>query len=163
MFNKKELDKFYRYCYSLTLNEATAYDLLQNALEKLLKNTSEKKNTTAFMYTIIRHQFIDDFRVQKKYDTKYFEENNYIDVDIKTLENLIIDEDLVEQILHYLKPLEREIIFYWVIEGYSTQQVAKILKMPKGTVLSKIHRLRQRIKQHFSVEKSILFALTDAN
>jgi len=155
MFNSEELDKFYRYCYSLTLNETSAYDLLQNALEKFLKSNSKKNNKSAFMYTTIRHQFIDDLRMQKKYDATSLEENNHVDIDVKTLESLIIDQDLVEQILHYLEPLEREILFYWAIEGYSTQQVATLLEMPKGTVLSKIYRMRQGIKQQFTDDSVI--------
>lgn len=150
MFDKAQLDKFYRYCYSLTLNEASAYDVLQSALEKFLTSKTKKENKTAFMYTIIRHQFIDESRKQHKYEASSFEESDHVDIDIKTLESLVIDQDLVETILHTLNPLEREIIFYWAIEGYSTQEVAEMLEIPKGTVLSKIYRMRQRIKQQFS-------------
>lgn len=150
MFSAAQLDTFYRYSYSLTLNEAEAYDLLQNALEKILKSKSKKINPSAFMYTTIRHQFIDDYRMQKKYEAADFKDNEFVDIDLKTLETLVIEDDLLEQVLHFLEPLEREILFYWSIEGYSTQQVATLLKMPKGTVLSKIYRMRQRIKKQFN-------------
>ena len=155
MFDSTELNKLYRYCYGLTLNETTAYDLLQNALENFLKSETVKKNKFAFMYTTIRHQFIDDFRGQQKYDFNVFEEDDYVDIDVKTLESLIIDANLVEQVLHLLEPVEREILFYWAVEGYSTQQVATMLEMPKGTVLSKIYRLRQRIKQQFDDDEIV--------
>jgi RNA polymerase sigma-70 factor (ECF subfamily) len=102
------------------------------------------------MYRIIRHQFIDDYRKQSKQQTVPFEEQGYIDFDVKTLESIKIDEDLIEQVLDYLEPLEREVIFFWAVEGYTTQQIADMLEMPKGTVLSKIYRMRQRIKQQFN-------------
>jgi RNA polymerase sigma-70 factor (ECF subfamily) len=51
-----------------------------------------------------------------------------------------------------LNPVEREILYFWAIEGFSTTEVAKIMKMPKGTVLSKIHRMRIAIKQRFSID-----------
>jgi len=154
MFEQDDLNKLYRFCYSLTLDETAAYDLLQNSLEKFLKNNSEKQHKLAFMYQIIRHQFIDEYRKQSKQKSEPFEEQEYIDFDVKTLESIHIDEDLIEQVLDYLDPLEREIIFYWAIEGYTTQQIADMLSMPKGTVLSKIHRMRQRIKQQFPTSQA---------
>ncbi len=149
MFNQEALNQLYRFCYSLTTDETNAYDLLQNSLEKFLKSSTEKENNLAFMYRIIRHQFIDDYRKRNKHPSVSFDEQDYIDFDVKTLESISIDEDLIEQVLKYLDPLEREILFYWAIEGYTTQQIANMLAMPKGTVLSKIHRMRQRIKQQF--------------
>lgn len=150
MFDQAELNQLYRFCYSMTIDETAAYDLLQNALEKFLKSNTKKENNLAFMYRIIRHQFIDDYRKQSKQQTVPFEEQDYVDFDVKTLESIKIDEDLIEQVLDYLEPLEREIVFFWAVEGYTTQQIADMLAMPKGTVLSKIHRMRQRIKQQFN-------------
>lgn len=159
MFDQGDLNQLYRFCYSLTLDEPSAYDLLQSALEKFLKNDTKKQNTIAFMYQIIRHQFIDDYRKQSRQKTEPFEEQDYVDFDVKTLESLSIDDDLIEQVLEYLTPLEREILFYWAVEGYSTQQIADMLAMPKGTVLSKIYRMRLRIKQQFSDDLSLKASL----
>lgn len=159
MFDQSKLNQLYRFCYSLTLDEASAYDLLQNSLEKYLKSNTKKQNTVAFMYQIIRHQFIDDYRKQSKQKTEPFKEQDYVDFDVKTLESLSIYEDLIEQVLEYLTPLEREILFYWAVEGYSTQQIADMLAMPKGTVLSKIYRMRLRIKQQFNDDLSLKASL----
>lgn len=150
MFNQDSLNRLYRFCYSLTADESSAYDLLQNSLEKFLKSKTKKENNLAFMYRIIRHQFIDDYRKEAKHQSVPFEEQDYIDFDIKTLESISIDDDLIEQVLEFLEPIEREILFYWAIEGYTTQEISDILEMPKGTVLSKIHRMRLRIKQQFN-------------
>jgi len=161
MFDQDTLNKLYRFSYSLTLNDSDAYDLLQNSLEKFIKNQSKKDNDLAFMYRIIRHQFIDDYRKNSKHQTLPFEEQEYIDFDVKTLESISIDADLIEQLITYLDPLEREILFYWAIEGYTTQQIADMLTMPKGTVLSKIHRMRLRIKQQFNEESVQLSSSTE--
>ena len=155
MYDQDSLNQLYRFCYSLTVDETSAYDLLQNSLEKFLKSDSKKENSLAFMYRIIRHQFIDDYRKQRKHPSVPFEEQDYIDFDVKTLESVSIDEDLVERLFEYLEPLEREILFYWAVEGYTTQQIADMLAMPKGTVLSKIHRMRQRINQQFNEQLSL--------
>ena len=155
MFDQDDLNKLYRFCFSLTVDESSAYDLLQNALEKFLKSEGFKENTLAFMYRIIRNQFIDEYRKQSKQPLVSFEEHHYVDYDVKTLEDICIDEDLVEQLLSYLEPLEREILFYWGIDGYTTQQISDMLKMPRGTVLSKIYRMRQRIKHQFNASENL--------
>jgi DNA-directed RNA polymerase specialized sigma24 family protein len=48
------LNQLYRFCYSLTVDETNAHDLLQNSLEKFLKSKTKKDNDLAFMYKIIR-------------------------------------------------------------------------------------------------------------
>lgn len=159
MFDQPQLNQLYRFCYSLTVDESSAYDLLQNSLEKFLKSQAKKTNNLAFMYRIIRHQFIDEYRKQSKHQIVSFEEQDYIDFDVKTLESIRIDNDLIEQVLKYLDPIEREILYYWAIEGYSTQQIADMLTMPKGTVLSKIHRMRLRINQQFNEDMSPMTSL----
>ncbi len=150
MFDQQDMNQLYRYCYSFTVNDAAAYDLLQTALEKFLKSKTLKQYNRAFLYKIIRNQFIDDQRKACQWNVDSYNELNHVDIDVKTLESIIIDDDLIEHLLQYLQPLEREILFYWALEGYSTQQIADMMKIPKGTILSKIYRMRLRIQEQFS-------------
>ncbi len=149
MFTPEELNQFYRFCVNLTLDEHAAYDLLQTSLEKYLTSSTPKKNPRAFMYRVIRNQFIDEFRSHQKHSLEPFDEQQHADFDVRTLESLVIDSDLVEQLMLALQPMEREILYYWAIEGYSTRQIADMLEMPKGTVLSRIYRMRQKILIQF--------------
>jgi len=50
MFEQDDLNKLYRFCYSLTIDETAAYDVLQNSLEKFLKNNSEKMHKLQILY-----------------------------------------------------------------------------------------------------------------
>lgn len=155
MFDDEELNQLYRFCYSLTTDESSAADLLQTALEKYLKSQRTITNQRAFIYRIIRNQFIDDYRRQRKRPTETLEIQDYPDFDVKTLESLVIDDDLIEQVMLQLDSLEREILFYWAVEGYSTREIANMLALPKGTVLSRIQRMRLRIQQMFPEASSL--------
>ena len=151
MFNKESLQQLYRYCYSLTCNEHDAHDLLQGALEKFIKTDASTNQPAAYIKRIIHNQFIDDYRRDKIIKFESMEEESLpADFDIQTLENLLISENLAEQVMQSLEADEREIIYFWVIEGLSTSEIAVQLDMPKGTILSKIYRMRKRLNGQFN-------------
>jgi len=147
------LNNLYRYCYSLTNNEHNAYDLLQSALEKYLKSKSKTENSSAYIKKIIRNQYIDNYRREKRIEFESFEESTIpTDFDVKTLESIIVNEGLVEQIIEFLDMDEREILFFWAIEGMSASQIEIQIGVPRGTILSKIYRMRKKIMSHFDIE-----------
>lgn len=152
MFDKSQLNQLYRYCYALTLHTDNAYDLLQTSLEKYLKqapNTTNQSSRSAYLRKIIRNQFIDDARRAKCVPFEPFDETEITPIDIQPLDNLLINEVLVDQIWEVLNTSEREIIFLWAIQGYTAKEIASELDAPRGTILSKIHRLRQKVQQKF--------------
>ncbi|MFK5915445.1 MAG: RNA polymerase sigma factor [Woeseiaceae bacterium] len=151
MFDKDDLQQLYRYCYSLTCNEHDAHDLLQGALEKYLKSNVDAKQPTAYMKKIIYHRFVDDCRREKIVQFESLDGTNIpADFDVQTLEELCVNEELIEKILKSLQPDEREIMYCWAIEGFSTAEIAKKLDKPKGTILSKIYRMRLKLIEQFT-------------
>jgi RNA polymerase sigma-70 factor (ECF subfamily) len=64
------------------------------------------------------------------------------------LEDIVIAEHEVEAIMAMLEPLEHELLFFWAVEGYTAQEIADRTDSTRGTVLSRIHRLRQKILRH---------------
>ncbi len=150
MFDKEILQQLYRYAYSLTCNEHDAYDLLQGAIEKFIKSNTEANQPTAYIKKIIYNRFIDDCRRQKIVQFESMEEGGLpVDFDVQTLEELLVNESMAEQILKSLEPDEREIIYCWAIEGFSTSEIAEKLEKPKGTILSKIYRMRKKLIEQF--------------
>ena len=152
MFDTKALQQLYRYCYTLCCNEHNAYDLLQTSIEKYLRSNHHASNPIAYTKRIIHNQFIDDCRRHNIVQFESVEEDHLpTDIDIQTLESIIINDDMVEKVLDYLDPGEREIIYFWAIEGFSTSQIAEQLEIPKGTILSRIYRLRKKLISQFEV------------
>jgi RNA polymerase sigma-70 factor (ECF subfamily) len=56
-------------------------------------------------------------------------------------------KDFIQQALGQLDPKFRTILVLRLIDGYSTQETAQILKLPLGTVLSRLARAQQKLKQ----------------
>ena len=55
--------------------------------------------------------------------------------------------ELVDKALHSLEPHLRSVIVLRHIEGYDTRETADLLKIPQGTVLSRLHRGQQKLKE----------------
>lgn len=149
MFDKEYLNSLYKYCFALTADEHKAYDLLQMSIEKFLKIDSDAiENKRAYMRKTIRNQFIDIMRKQAKFDEEEFDDTvTYVDMDISSLENLIADRFDVEAIWQKLTPSEREIMYFWAVEGYTTSELSEMIGISRGTLLSKIYRLRKRLEK----------------
>lgn len=157
-FDRPRLNRFYQYCYALTRHEQNAYDLLQGAIEKFLKQSSNQASnhapnqdraSEAYLYRVIRNTFIDQYRHQQRFEHEPFDEEQHsVDFDIATLESLSIDVEHVNKLMAEISTTEREILFLWAVEGYSTQEVADLLNTPKSTVLSRIFRLRKKLQNY---------------
>jgi len=55
---------------------------------------------------------------------------------------------IVDRALQELKPEFRSVIVLRLIDGYSTEETAHILNIPVGTVLSRLARAQEKLKQH---------------
>ena len=155
MFDKEMLQKLYRYSYSLTCDEHDAYDLLQTSLEKFIKSNVAANKPVAYVKKIIYNRFIDECRRKKIVQFENLEEAILpVDFDVQTLDELLVNENMAKQILQSLEPDEREIMYCWAIEGFSTSEIATKLNKPKGTILSKIYRMRKKVIKQFSDSSS---------
>ena len=161
MFSKDELNHFYRYCLSLTYDEGQAYDILQSCLEKYLQRlaiSEAPKNPNGYLMRMLKNQFID----QKRYDSKRKSididecESDVISLDERTLEDITVDKNEVEMLLCQLDSDEREILFLWAVEGYTIQEISGKFSIPKGTLLSKIFRMKKRILNWQQTQKEFL-------
>ena len=155
MFDKEILQKLYRYSYSLTCDEHDAYDLLQTSLEKFIKSNVAANKPVAYVKKIIYNRFIDECRRKKIVQFENLEEATLpVDFDVQTLDELLVNENMAKQILQSLEPDEREIMYCWAIEGFSTSEIATKLNKPKGTILSKIYRMRKKVIEQFNSSSS---------
>jgi RNA polymerase sigma-70 factor (ECF subfamily) len=60
------------------------------------------------------------------------------------------NKELVQRAIQLLPEKFRSVVVLRLIDGYSTEETAKILKIPLGTVLSRLTRGQQKLKQILS-------------
>ncbi|MFT5085036.1 MAG: RNA polymerase sigma-70 factor (ECF subfamily) [Lentisphaeria bacterium] len=149
MIDRETLQKLYQYSYSLTKNNTTAEDLLQTSLEKFIKRSIQVKSESAYLRTMIRNQFIDDCRRKKVVSFDSIEDHATSLLDETSLESIVIDNKLVEQIFNSLNAGERETLYLWAIMGFSASEIAEETQQSRNTVLSRLHRLKQKVNDNF--------------
>jgi len=148
MLDRPMLQGLFRYGFSLTHNEDVACDLLQDALEISLRKAPDNADAAMhYVRSIMRNRFIDQYRREHRHPTVSFDDNDEqpVIIDPRVLEDMVIAEHEVESIMAMLEPLERELLFLWAAEGCTAQEIAEQTDSSRGTVLSRIHRLRQKI------------------
>tara|TARA_R110002049_G_scaffold124479_1_gene279943 strand:- start:27200 stop:27682 length:483 start_codon:yes stop_codon:yes gene_type:complete len=151
MLDAEQLNCLYRYCFSLTGEKHESYDLLQSGIEKYIKaDISSVDNKLAYIKKIIRNHYLDECRKNSKIKMEQYDETvTHVDMNTNSLENIVATQYQVEAVWKKLTVAEREIMYFWAVEGYTTDELAKFLDVPRGTLLSRIHRLRKRLEQQF--------------
>ncbi len=156
VFSSQELQDFYQYAVVLCQNTDDAYDILQASLEKFLNEKRRGKNIsnqTSYLRTIIRNQFIDQYRHQQKWQSELFEEQASYDISSVDIEAITINQGVLKKIWEQLSADDRDILYHWAILGYSTDEACELLGLARGTFLSRLHRLRKYC-QKFSEDNS---------
>lgn len=143
----EHLQQLYRYGISLSNDETRAYDLLQDALESFLKIPPKKADASmSYIRRIMRNRYIDQYRHQHKFPEESFNElDDAVGIDTRLLEDIIITRQQLDVVWQQLNSIEQEIIFLWAIEDMTAHEISIELDMPRGSVLSKIYRLRNRM------------------
>ena len=144
---------------SFTRQESDALDLLQEALTRAFRSFDKFRpgsNLKAWLFTIMRNITIDRAR-HRKFEPITFDEEptaaavtHRFDKDLPW-EQLVSDDML--KALRKLSPRQRLLVFLCDVEGLSYQEIAEILKIPIGTVMSGLHAARTRLRENLLKER----------
>lgn len=136
------LNAGFRYALSLVHAEPDAEDLVQESWLRLYKKRGRRMNKS-LLFRTIRNLFIDQYRRGKLAVFGQFnEEQEYPDL---TSWSHDVDMKDLELALAGLRPEEREAIFLNSVEGYTVDEIAVFSQRSRGTVLSLIHRGKQKM------------------
>ena len=141
------LQQGYRYAYSLTHNKAHAEDLVQDAWLSLLK--SHAPQNAPYLFTVIRNCFLNHLKREKIVPLVTIEEiqsEEALLASEKDFSEILANKDQLNKALNTLRPIERETIYLYYIEEYSTAEIAELTAISKGAVCSLIFRARIKLK-----------------
>lgn len=164
IFNKEfmpHIDSMYNFAYRLSFDDDDSKDLVQDTYLKAYRFISSFQrgtNAKAWLYRILKNSFINEFRKKGKEPAKvdYQEVENFynsddvddtktVDLRVDTVKDMIGDE--VTNALNSLAIDFRTVIILCDLEGFTYEEMAKILDIPIGTVRSRLHRARNLLKE----------------
>lgn len=144
----RQLTSLFRYAYTLCDQRDEANDLLQASVEKYLIQVKQHRvdihSVESYLRTLIRNRFIDGQRYRQRWDTEPYQELDTYDIGPHTLEQVYINKDSLLKIWSCLEPCDRDILYHTVVLGLTADEACVELGMRRGTLLSRIHRLRKQ-------------------
>jgi RNA polymerase sigma-70 factor (ECF subfamily) len=142
---KELLQAGYRYALSLTHHPHDAEDFVQTACLKLYSKKGRIKSK-ALLFKTIRNLFFDQQRRAKVIQFQALGDHQEIAApSVLSPETCALAIDL-ESLLSRLRPEEREVLYLNTVEGYSAREIAKLSGQSRNTVLSLLHRGKQKLQ-----------------
>lgn len=137
-------ETLYRTSVSMLKNERDAEDAVQTAILKAFEKLSTLKEEKYFKTWLVRI-LINVCNKQLK-DSKKYADNN---CEINT--SRVTDNNLEVRVAVENLPLKiRQVVVLHYIEQFSTKEISSMLKIPKGTVLSRLSKGRELLKLELS-------------
>ncbi len=157
------LDSLYGTAYRLARNAEDAEDLVQETYLRAYRSFDQFRpgtNLKAWLFRILKNAFINEYRKRKARP----QQENFGDIEesfesriedstresIKNPEDEVLATSLdenVQRALDDLPPDYRMAVLLSDLEGFSYQEIADILEVPIGTVMSRLYRGRKRLEE----------------
>ncbi len=154
-------EPLYRFALGLSRSEADAADLTQRAFERFGEKAGSLRDTArtkTWLFTTLYRDFLQQKRHASRFPEAELDE--MIDSAIVELPraDLIADANAAVAALKALDEPFRAALVLFYLQEHSYKEIAEILNVPIGTVMSRISRgkelLRARINSHDSVAAS---------
>ena len=145
------------FAITLTRDTEAAKDLLQETMYRALVNKDKYNSGTnikAWLYTIMRNIFINDYRRRSKQNTIFDASPNEYLLDhnqpriVNDAESVLALKDIQGAIYQLPQIFKDPFLLYF--EGYKYNEIAGILREPLGTIKSRIHFARKLLKQQLT-------------
>ena len=149
------LPQLRRYSRSLTRSDAESEDLLQDCVEKALVNRAQWRgaNIRSWAYRNMTNLHLNARRAVARRPAAPLEEADTVAENTAPPDPL--ERNRLVQALEILPKEARAVLMLVVVEGHSYQEVAEILEIPIGTVMSRLSRARQMLRQRLQEENVI--------
>ncbi|MBK8348346.1 MAG: RNA polymerase sigma factor [Saprospiraceae bacterium] len=137
-------------------NHDEAEDILQEAFIKIWKNLNgydPRLKLESWIFRIVHNETISYWRKKTSYS-----KDNIVRLDDERLHTLMAAEDvdemagesffrIIEEVLPLLKQEYREVLVLKYLEDKSYIEISDILKIPEGTVATRINRAKKSFKE----------------
>lgn len=143
----------YRFALSLSRNESDAFDLTQQTFYAWATKGHQLRDTSkvkTWLFTTLYREFL----AKKRRDERFvdLEENAVFVEPVEISPSVInaIDAVIVQKALHQLEERYRAPLTLFYMDQHSYREIAEILSLPIGTVMSRISRGKAELRKGLS-------------
>ena len=173
-------DSLYNFAFRMTRNRRDAEDLVQDTFMRAFRffhRFETGTNIRAWLFRILKNTYINSYRkLQRTPDQVDWAqvEDFYDSVTPDALrkrhknpEELLLEKSVdgcVEEAMADLPPEYRAVVLLNFMEDMSYKEIAEILEIPMGTVMSRLHRGRKILQQKlrdYAVSTNLLPSLRE--
>jgi RNA polymerase sigma-70 factor (ECF subfamily) len=148
---------------ALTPTQYDAEDLLQETLVRAyvsFDTFTEGTNLRAWLFRIMYNAWVSDYRARQRCPTEILTEavtdvercdfarftpRGLASAEIEVLE--LLRDDEIASALDELPEASRLAVYLADVEGYRYREIAELMNTPVGTVMSRLHRGRTRLRR----------------
>lgn len=148
----EHLPRLRRYARALTGDVMRADDLVQDTLERALSKLDLWQPGTdlrAWMFTLMHNVFLNQIRAHRPADSALDEA---LDIPVSGGQMEALGARDIHAALARLPEPQREAMLLVGLEQFAYDEAARILGVPVGTVMSRLSRARERMRQMLAGE-----------
>ena len=143
-----EIPRLRRYARAMLGNRAAADDLVQDTLERAWVRLSQWRvgsDLRAWLFSIMHNLRVDQLR-RPAVSTQSMDEDD-LDTPTRATQTDVLEVRDIESALSQLPDEQREVLLLVALEEMSYAEIAETLAIPVGTVMSRLSRGRERLRQ----------------
>jgi len=151
---RKIVDKYRGKAMALALNilwdQQDAEDACQDVFIKIylnLDNFDFKKSFSTWFYSNLYNRCLDYLRKRRRFYKlfKRVKSDHFLLDDTKNSSSFEL-QSVIKGTLKDLSPKERTVLFLWVNEGYTSEEIASVMKCSSSTARVHLFKARRKIK-----------------
>ncbi len=155
------IDALKTFAFHLSYDDDDANDLVQETYMKahrFIDKYQEGTNAKAWLFKILKNAYINEYRKKSKRPTRvdfedivsYHDSDDsrvpgYLDLRQEIFENMMGDEVTIA--INALPMDFRTVVLLCDVEGFTYEEISKIIDVPIGTVRSRLFRARNMLKE----------------
>jgi RNA polymerase sigma-70 factor (ECF subfamily) len=147
-------DNVYRFILKNLRHEEDARDVVQTAFEKMWRNRDEVdvQKSKSYLFTVAYHQMIDHIRKVKRIQLRE-EFSAEARVENRPSNNL---KKVLDEALKRLNETQRSLVLLKDYEGYSYEEIGKIMNLNPSQVKVYLHRARLQLKEYLVKMENVI-------
>lgn len=152
-----EMTDLRRFALRLTGNVCDAEDLLQSTILRAIEKKhlfQDDTDLNRWSSKIMFNLFVSGYRRKTKFESKYDPESYLETLTVEANQDHAAELNRVEDAMKKLSAEHREILVLICVKGLRYQEASDVLKLPVGTVRSRLSRARECLQTQLATSNS---------